>query len=73
MAFKERDESELIQVKVIDEDGSFEYIKVTLKEFEELSCDFYKPKYYYKHGKGYPFPDGADWEILKGSFICLEA
>ena len=73
MAFKKRDESELIQVKVIDTDGSFELLKVTLEEFVEMSADFYQPKHYYKKGKGYPFPENIeDWEILKGSFICLE-
>ena len=73
MAFKTRQkEDELIRVKIVDTDGIFEVLKVTLEEFIEFSVNFYAPKYYYKNGKGYPFPDGADWEILKGSFICLE-
>lgn len=72
MAFKQREESELIKVKIIDEDGSFELLKVTLEEFEEMSADFYQPKYYYKDGKGYPFPENIeDWGCLKGSFIML--
>ena len=74
MAFKKRDESELIQIKVVDTDGSFELLKCTLEEFKELSVDFYQPKSYYKNGKGYPFPnDEVDWELLKGSYIILEA
>ena len=73
MAFKERNESELIQVKVVDTDGSFEVLKVSLEEFVEMSADFYKPKYYYKQGKGYPFPDDeSEWGILQGSFVLLE-
>ena len=73
MAFKERNESELISVKIIFPDGSFEILKVTLEEFVEMSADFYQPKYYYKQGKGYPFPEMEEgWEILKGSFIVLE-
>ena len=73
MSFKQREESELIQIKVIDEDGSFEYLKVTLEEFKELSCDFYQPKYYFKNGKGYPFPEEeSEWSCLLGSFITLE-
>ena len=73
MAFKKRDESELIQIKVVDTDGSFELLKVTLEEFKELSVDFYQPRYFYKNGKGYPFPDESEWELLKGSYIILEA
>lgn len=73
MAFKQREESELIRVKVLFPDGSFESLKVTLKEFKEMSCDFYNPKYYYKGGKGYPFPDEeSEWECLKGSFVVIE-
>ena len=72
MAFKQREESELIQVKVVDTDGSFEYLKVSLEEFEEMSADFYQPKSYFKDGKGYPFPeDEREWSCLKGSFITL--
>lgn len=73
MAFKERNEGETISVKVVDTDGSFEYLKVTLEEFIEMSCDFYKPKSYYKDGKGYPFPsDESEWDCLKGCFVLLE-
>ena len=72
MAFKQREESELIQVKVVDPDGSFEVLKVTLEEFIELSVNFYQPKNYFKGGKGYPFPPNEeDWGCLKGSFITL--
>ena len=75
MAFKTRQkEDELIRVKIIDTDGSFEVLKVTLKEFIELSVDFYQPKNFYKNGKGYPFPsDEENWGCLKGSFVVLEA
>ena len=74
MAFKKRQEEDLIQVKILDkDDGSFEVIKVTLEEFVEMSCDFFAPKYFYKNGKGYPFPDESEWEVLKGCFLILEA
>lgn len=73
MAFKKRDEESLIQVKVVDQDGSFELIKVSLEEFKEMSVHFFQPKYYYKGGKGYPFPDEEnEWESLLGSFLILE-
>lgn len=76
MAFKQRrDDKELIRVKVIDEeDGSFELLRVTLEEFKTISSDFFQPKYFYKGGKGYPFPDNEnEWDCLLGSFIILEA
>ena len=74
MAFKKRNENELIRVKVVDEDGSFELLKVTLEEFIKMSADFYQPKSFYKDGKGYPFPEREEeWECLKGGFIILEA
>lgn len=74
MAFKQRNDELLIRVKVVDEDGSFELLKVTLEEFKELSVDFYQPKYYYKQGKGYPFPEEEEeWYVLKGGFVILEA
>ena len=73
MAFKKRqEEDELISVKIIFKDGSFELLKVTLEEFEEMSADFYQPKYYYKNGKGYPFPDESEWECLIRGFVVLK-
>ena len=73
MAFKKREEDELIKIKIVDTDGSFEIIKVTIEEFKELSADFYQPKYFYKNGKGYTFPEREEeWDRLQGSFICLE-
>lgn len=72
MAFKQRDEN-TIRIKVVFDDGSFEIINVTLDEFKVMSADFYKPKSYFKNGKGYPFPEEEeDWGCLEGSFICLE-
>ena len=76
MAFKKRqEENELIKVKIIFKDGSFELVRVTLEEFVELATEEYmEPKYFYKNGKGYPFPENeSEWECLKGSYIILEA
>ena len=74
MAFKKRqEEDELIQIKIIFKDDSFEYIKVTLEEFVELATEKYmEPKSYYKNGKGYPFPDESEWECLIRGFVVLK-
>ena len=75
MAFKKRqkEESELIRVKIIFKDGSFEYLRVSMEEFVALATEEYmEPKSYFKEGKGYPFPDESEWECLLGGFIVLQ-
>lgn len=74
MAFKKRqEEDELIKVKIIFKDGSFELVRVTLEEFVALATEKYmEPKSYYKNGKGYPFPDESEWECLIRGFVVLK-
>ena len=74
MAFKTRQkEDELIKVKIIFDDGSFELVRVTLEEFVALATEKYmEPRSYFKGGKGYPFPDEEDWEELIGGFVVLQ-
>ena len=73
MAFKKKQEEDLIQVKIIFKDGSFEVIKVSLEEFVALATEKYmEPKSYYKDGKGYPFPDESEWECLIRGFVVLK-
>ena len=75
MAFKTRqDESELIRVKIIFDDGSFELLRVSLEEFVALATEKYRePRSYFKGGKGYPFPHNEEeWEELIGGFVVLQ-